>query len=66
MRQMYRLVDFGQEHLGVKGKVSSVEYDPHRNAFITLIQYEDGTKGYLIAPHDVKVGDEIIVNNSTE
>ena len=63
---MYRLVDFGQEHLGVKGKVSAIEYDPHRNAFIALIQYEDGTKGYSICPQDVKVADEIVCQDKAE
>lgn len=66
MRQMYRLVDFGQEHVGVKGQVSSIEYDPHRNAFIALIQYEDGKKGYLIAPQDLKAADEIICQDKAQ
>ena len=66
MRQMYRLVDFGQEHLGQKGKVSSIEYDPHRNAFIALIQYEDGQKGYILCPQDLKGGDEIVCEDKAE
>src|SRR3989338_10638956 len=66
MRQMYRLVDFGQEHMGVKGKISAVEYDPYRNAHIVLIQYEDGKKGYLIAPQDIKAGDEIMCQEKAE
>lgn len=66
MRQMYRLVDFGQEHMGQKGKVLGIEYDPYRNAFIALIQYEDGKKGYLIAPQDVKAGDEVLCSEKTE
>lgn len=63
---MYRLVDFGQEHLGVKGKVSSIEYDPYRNAFIALIHYEDGKKGYILCPQDVKIGDEIVCEDKAE
>ena len=66
MRQMYRLVDFGQEHMGVKGKISAVEYDPYRNAHIVLIQYEDGKKGYLIAPQDITPGDEILCQENAE
>ena len=65
-RQMYRLVDFGQEHIGVAGKVLALEYDPYRNAFIILIQYEDGKKGYLIAPQDIKAGDEIMCQEKAE
>lgn len=66
MRQMYRLVDFGQEHAGVKGKVLAIEYDPYRNAFIMLVQYEGGKKGYLIAPQDINVGDEVICQEKAE
>lgn len=63
---MYRLVDFGQEHMGVKGKVLAIEYDPYRNAFISLIQYEDGKKGYLIAPQGINAGDEIVCRQTAE
>jgi large subunit ribosomal protein L2 len=63
---MYRLVDFGQEHLGQKGKVLSIEYDPYRNAFIALIHYEDGKKGYILCPQDVKAGDEIVCEDKAE
>ena len=66
MRQMYRLVDFGQEHMGVKGKVLAIEYDPYRNAFIALVQYEDGKKGYLIAPQDINAGDGVVCIEKAE
>lgn len=29
--------------------VLSIEYDPNRNARISLIRYTDGTKAYIIA-----------------
>lgn len=66
MRQMYRLVSFGQEHLDKKGKIVSVEYDPYRNAFIALMQYEDGERGYILCPQDVKAGDEIVCQDKAE
>lgn len=66
MRQMYRLVDFGQEHMNVTGKVLAIEYDPYRNAFIALVRYEDGKKGYLIAPQNINAGDEILCKEKTE
>jgi large subunit ribosomal protein L2 len=37
----------------------TLEYDPNRSAFIALIQYEDGKKTYIVAPHGLKVGDTI-------
>src|SRR4051794_11938931 len=45
---------------GVEGKVLSIEYDPNRNCFISLISYQDGDFGFIIAPEGLKVGDIII------
>ena len=36
--------------------VLSVEYDPNRSARISLVQYEDGEKRYIIAPQGITVG----------
>ena len=58
-RKLYRLVDFGEEHLDVKGRVRAIEYDPNRNAFIALVGYEDGNKGYILASQGLSVGDEV-------
>jgi len=65
-RRLWRVIDFGQEHLGVKGKVSGIEYDPNRNAFIALIEYGNSEKGYIIIPSDVEVGAEILCDEKTE
>ncbi len=65
-KRMYRIIEFGQERLGEKAKVLALEYDPNRTAFIALIEYEDGEKKYIIAPHNLKVGDEIIFDEKTE
>lgn len=65
-RRLWRIIDFGQEHLGVKGKVSGIEYDPNRNAFIALVEYENNEKGYIVVPVDVKAGDEILCDEKTE
>jgi len=37
----------------------TLEYDPNRSANIALIQYEDGTKAYILAPVGLKVGDTV-------
>jgi len=57
---MYRVVDFGQEKLGVKGKIMAFEYDPNRNAYLALVEYESGDRRYVLAAHNQNVGDEII------
>ena len=35
-KRLYRIVDFGQEKQGQKGKVAAVEYDPNRTCFLEL------------------------------
>ncbi len=52
----YRIVDFRRQNTGA-ATVVGVEYDPNRSAYIALLQYEDGTKTYIIAPVGIKVGD---------
>lgn len=66
VKRMYRIVDFGEEKLGKKGKVIAIEYDPNRTAFLALVEYEDGDKRYVLAPHGIKVGDEILCAEETE
>src|SRR5574344_40001 len=55
-KQKYRIIDFKRDKFGVTGKVTTIEYDPNRNANIALITYKDGEKRYIIAPKDLKVG----------
>ncbi|MEK7510483.1 MAG: 50S ribosomal protein L2 [Patescibacteria group bacterium] len=65
-KRLYRIIDFGEEHLGVRGKVEAIEYDPNRDAFIAYMRYQNGKTGYLLAPHGIKVGDEIFCDEKTE
>ncbi len=58
-RGKYRLVDFKRSRDGEPAKVVSLQYDPNRTAFIALIEYPDGTRSYIIAPHGIKVGDVV-------
>lgn len=55
----YRIIDFKRDKDGVPGKVTAIEYDPNRTAFIALVTYADGEKRYILAPEGLKVGDEI-------
>jgi len=55
-RQKYRIIDFKRNKLDMPATVMSLEYDPNRTAFIALLQYEDGEKRYIIAPHGLVVG----------
>lgn len=64
-KRRYRLVDFKQTtKLGMPAVVKTLEYDPYRTCFIALIQYGDGSFSYVLAPHALKVGDEIVANET--
>ncbi|NLN15396.1 MAG: 50S ribosomal protein L2 [Tissierellia bacterium] len=58
-KRKYRIIDFKRDKDGIPGRVASIEYDPNRTAYIALINYADGEKRYIIAPHGLKVGDVI-------
>lgn len=59
-RQKYRIIDFKRDKDGVPAKVATIEYDPYRTANIALLHYADGEKRYILAPHGLKVGDNIL------
>lgn len=59
-RTKYRVIDFKRNKFGVPAEVKTLEYDPNRSAFISLIQYEDGEKSYVLAADGMKVGDTIM------
>ena len=40
--------------------MSTIEYDPNRSAYISLIHYSDGDKRYILSPLNIKIGDKII------
>lgn len=59
-KQKYRLIDFKRDKDGIPAKVSTIEYDPNRSAYIALVTYADGEKRYIIAPVGLKVGDKVV------
>ena len=59
-RQKYRIIDFKRQKDNMNATVVGIEYDPNRSANIALIQYEDGTLSYIIAPKGLKVGATVI------
>ncbi|MFA7222818.1 MAG: 50S ribosomal protein L2 [Bacilli bacterium] len=65
-KKKYRLIDFKRDKKGVPGKVSAIEYDPNRNAYIALINYVDGEKRYIIQPKGLKVGDKIVSDDNCD
>src|SRR3990167_2877748 len=60
VKKLYRIIEFSQKRMDAPAKVVALEYDPNRTAFIALIEYFDKERQYIIAPQELKVGDEII------
>ena len=58
-KQKYRVIDFKRNKDGIKATVERLEYDPNRTAHIALLKYIDGEHRYIIAPKDLKVGDQV-------
>ncbi|MEE0944636.1 MAG: 50S ribosomal protein L2 [Clostridia bacterium] len=59
-RKKYRIIDFKRNKDGMNATVIGIEYDPNRTANIALLQYEDGTKAYIIAPLGLTDGDVVV------
>lgn len=65
-KRMYRVIDFKRNKLDVPAQVLTIEYDPNRTCRIALVQYADGEKRYILAPHKLKVGDTIVSSEKAE
>ena len=62
-----RLVDFSREDKkNIPARVLTVEYDPTRTAFISLLSYADGSKRYILTPQGLKVGDKVMYGETAE
>jgi len=65
-KNKYRSVDFYRKKDDIKAKIERIEYDPNRSAHLALIKYEDGKMNYILAPSQIKIGDEIISGRNKE
>lgn len=60
----YRVIDWKRARQNVEATVVSVEYDPNRTAFISLLKYIDGDRRYVLSTNGLTVGMKVI--NSPE
>ena len=65
-KQKYREIDFYRKKDDMKAIIERIEYDPNRSAYVALIKYEDGVMNYIIAPNNIKIGDEIVSGRNKE
>ena len=59
-RRLYRVIDFKRDKINIPGVIETIEYDPNRSSFISLVKYKDGERRYILAPLDLKVGQTVI------
>lgn len=59
-KQKYRIIDFKRDKENIPAVVKTIEYDPNRTSRIALLTYADGEKRYIVAPHGLKVGQEVV------
>ena len=62
-KKLYRIIDFKRDKRDIPATVESIEYDPNRNCRISLVQYEDGEKRYILTPAGLEVGTTIIAGS---
>ncbi len=65
-RRHLRIVDFKRDKHGVPARVAAIEYDPNRSARLALLHYADGEKRYIVAPLELRVGDEVLSGPDAE
>jgi large subunit ribosomal protein L2 len=59
-KRSYRLIDFKRDKIDIPGEVETIEYDPNRSAFISLVKSRDGERRYILTPYKLEVGQVIV------
>lgn len=65
-KRRYRIIDFRRNKVGIPATVAAIQYDPNRSANIALLNYYDGDKCYILAPQNLKVGDQLISSRNAD
>ena len=65
-KRKYRVIDFKRLKTEMPATVQRIEYDPNRSAYIALIQYEDNTLSYILAPYGLKAGDVVVASANAD
>jgi len=65
VKKRYRIISSLDEFKGMTAKVTDLQYDPNRSANIALLELNNGSKKYIIAPAQLKRGDEISFKESS-
>jgi large subunit ribosomal protein L2 len=63
-KRFLRLIDWKRSQKDIKAKVTAIEYDPNRTAQIALLTYENGSKSYILATANLKIGDTVVYSDN--
>ena len=66
-RRVVRVVDFNRsDKKDIPAKILTIEYDPTRTCFISLVSYQDGEKRFILTPQGLKVGQKVLYGETAE
>ena len=65
-KRRYRRIDFARDKEGIPAEVKTREYDPNRSAWITLLEYLDGEKRYILSPLKLDIGAKVQAGGDAE
>ncbi len=65
-KRLYREIDFKYDKKEIPAVIKTIEYDPNRSGFISLVVYPDGEKRYVLLPTSLKVGDKIVSSEKAD
>ncbi len=63
-KRFLREIDWFRKQFDIKAKVVAIEYDPNRTADLAILSYENGSKSYILATTELKVGDVVISSDN--
>lgn len=59
-KRFYRTIDWKRDKRDVTATVLSIEYDPNRSCNLSLVEYPDAEKRFILHPMTLAVGDTIM------
>ncbi len=65
-KRLFRDVDFHYNKFDIPAVIETIEYDPNRTGFISLVCYADGVRRYVLLPKSLKVGDSFVVGENVK
>lgn len=63
-KKKYRLIDYKRNKYDIEAIVKTIEYDPNRSSYISLLNYKDGVKKYILSINGLNIGDIIKSSNN--